>query len=77
MLDVIADPGDGRVPEVAGTCLAALGAQLRSIKEQVLKFGRLIMAWHRQSEIVARRQGGTGWADPRREAYPPPAEDRR
>ena len=29
LLDVIADPDDERLPEVARACLAALGAQLR------------------------------------------------
>jgi len=50
LLYVIADPDDGRVPEIARACLAALGAQLRRIKEQVLEFDRMIMAWHRSNE---------------------------
>jgi transposase len=28
-------------------CLAALGAQLRMLKAQILEFDRRIMAWHR------------------------------
>jgi transposase len=54
LLDVVADPSDKRVPEVARTCLAALGAQLRKLKEQILEFDRMIMAWHRSNE--ARRR---------------------
>jgi transposase len=47
LLRVVADPGDKRVSEVARACLAALGAQLLSLKEQILEFDRMIMAWHR------------------------------
>ena len=32
LLEVVADVGDSRVPEVARACLAALGAQLRSVE---------------------------------------------
>src|SRR5271166_5563088 len=32
LLDVVADRSDKRVPEIARTCLIALGAQLRSLK---------------------------------------------
>jgi len=42
------------VPEIARACLAALGAQLRRIKEQVLEFDRMIMAWHRSNETSQR-----------------------
>ena len=54
LLEVIADPNDKRVPEVARACLAALGAQLRRCKEQILEFDRMIMAWHR-SNATSRR----------------------
>src|SRR6202163_3297707 len=54
LLDVVADPSDKRVPETARTCLAALGAQLRRLKEQILEFDRMIMAWHRSSEMSLR-----------------------
>ncbi len=54
LLDVVADPSDKRVPEVARTCLAALGAQLRRLKEQILEFDRTIMAWHRSNEASRR-----------------------
>ena len=46
----MADPSDKRVPEVARACLAALGAQLRDLKERILQFDRMINAWHRSNE---------------------------
>jgi transposase len=54
LLDVVADPSDKRVPEVARMCLAALGAQLRRLKQQILEFDRLIMTWHRSNEASRR-----------------------
>jgi transposase len=54
LLDVVADPSDKRVPEVARACLAALGTQLRRLKEQILEFDRIIMAWHRSNEASMR-----------------------
>src|SRR5881396_2767860 len=36
LLEVVADVSDNRVPEVARACLAALGAQLRRLKDQIL-----------------------------------------
>ena len=54
LLDVIADPNDDRVPEVARECLAALGRQLHMLKAQVLEFDRHIMAWHRSNETSKR-----------------------
>ena len=54
LLDVVADPDDDRVPEVARECLAALGAQLRMLKAQVLEFDRRIIAWHRSNETSKR-----------------------
>src|SRR6202163_3914793 len=50
LLNVVADPNDRRVPEIARACLSALRAQLRSLKEQILEFDRRIMAWHRSNE---------------------------
>ena len=38
----------------ARACLAALGAQLRRLKEQILQFDRLIIAWHRSHEASKR-----------------------
>lgn len=54
LLDVVADQSDKRVPETARTCLIALGAQLRSLKAQILEFDRIIMAWHRSNEASRR-----------------------
>ena len=40
LLNVVADPNDKRVPEIARACLLAFGAQLRRLKEQILEFDR-------------------------------------
>jgi transposase len=49
-----ADASDPRVPEVARACVAALGAQLRMLKAQILEFDRRILAWHRSNETSRR-----------------------
>ena len=49
-----ADANDKRLPEVARACVAALGAQLRMLKAQILEFDRMIRAWHRSSEASRR-----------------------
>ena len=54
LLDVVANPTDKRVPVIARACLAALGAQLRRLKEQILEFDRMIMAWHGSHEASRR-----------------------
>ena len=54
LLHVVADPSDKRVPEVARACLAALGTQLLGLKEQIVEFDRMIMAWHRSNETSKR-----------------------
>ena len=54
LLGVAADSNDRRLPEVARVCVAALGAQLQTLKAQILEFDRLIMAWHRSSEASRR-----------------------
>jgi transposase len=54
LLDVIADRSEKRVPEITRICLIALGAQLRSLKAQILEFDRIIMAWHRSNETSRR-----------------------
>ena len=54
LLGVVADSGDKRLPDVARACVAALGAQLRTLKTQILDFDRLIMAWHRSNETSKR-----------------------
>src|SRR5207237_2818563 len=53
-LGVVADSNDKRLPEVARACVAALGAQLRMLKTQILEFDRRIMAWHRSNEMSKR-----------------------
>src|SRR5262249_17026081 len=54
LLDVAADASDTRLPEAARACLLALGAQLRTLKAQILNFDRQIMAWQRSSEASKR-----------------------
>jgi transposase len=54
LLKVVADARDERVPEIARACLGALGAQLRTLKVQILEFDRRIMAWHRSNETSQR-----------------------
>src|SRR5881394_712751 len=54
LLDVVANSSDKRLPEIARACVAALGSQLRRLKEQILEFDRRIMAWHRSNETSKR-----------------------
>jgi len=54
LLAVVADASDQRVPELARACVAALGAQLRRLKAQILEFDRRILTWHRSNEISRR-----------------------
>jgi transposase len=54
LLDVVADRNDKRVPEVVRACLSALGNELLSLKQQILEFDRMIMAWHRSNETSKR-----------------------
>jgi transposase len=54
LLGIVADLADKRLPEVARTCVAALGAQLRMLKAQILEFDRMIRAWQRSSEVSRR-----------------------
>src|SRR6266581_1055963 len=42
LLAIVMDVNDQRVPGVARACLAALGAQLCRLKEQILEFDRMI-----------------------------------
>ena len=60
LLMVIADPADRRIPEIARACLAALGTQLQRLKEQLLEFDRMIMAWHRSDETSRRLDEAPG-----------------
>jgi transposase len=54
LLGVAADSNDKPLPEVARACVAALGAQLRMLKAQILQFDRMIRAWHRSNEESRR-----------------------
>ena len=54
LLEVAADASDKRLPDIARACVAALGAQLRMLRAQILQFDRMIMAWHRSSEASRR-----------------------
>jgi transposase len=54
LLGVVADANDKRLPEVTRACVAALGAQLRMLKAQILEFDRMINAWHRSSGVSRR-----------------------
>jgi transposase len=54
LLGVVADSNDKRLPEIARTCVSALGAQLQILKAQILEFDRMIMAWYRSSEVSKR-----------------------
>jgi transposase len=54
LLGIVADGHDKRLPEIARACVAALGAQLRMLKAQILQFDRMIIAWHRSSEASKR-----------------------
>ena len=54
LLGVAADSNDKRLPEVARACVAALGAQLLTLKAQILEFDRMIRAWHRSSDASRR-----------------------
>ena len=54
LLSVGADLNDRRLPEVARVCVKALGAQLQTLKAQILEFDRMIRAWHRSNEASRR-----------------------
>ena len=54
LLGVAADESDNRLPDVARACVTALGAQLQTLKTQILQSDRMIMAWHRSSEASRR-----------------------
>jgi transposase len=54
LLEAVANSEDKRIPDVARACVAALGAQLRALKAQILEFDRQIMIWHRSHETSKR-----------------------
>ena len=59
LLSVAADSNDKRLPEVARACVIALGAQLQTLKAQILEFDRMIRAWHRSNETSRRTRRHT------------------
>jgi transposase len=54
LLEIATDANDTRLPQIARTCIVALGAQLRTLKAQILEFDRRITAWHRSNETSKR-----------------------
>jgi transposase len=54
LLNIVADCSDQRLPDVARQCVAALGAQLKILKAQILEFDRQIRAWHRSNATSKR-----------------------
>src|SRR4249920_1309829 len=54
LLGIVADATDPRLPKVTRVCVAAIGAQLRMLKAQILQFDRMINAWHRSNEESRR-----------------------
>lgn len=54
LLDVVANPDDGRVPGIARECLEALGNQLQHLKARIVAFDRHINAWHHSNETSRR-----------------------
>jgi transposase len=54
LLGVVADANDKRLPKIARACVAALGVQLRMLKERILEFDRMIRTWHRSSAMSMR-----------------------
>jgi transposase len=56
LLTVVTDGSDKRLPDVARARIVALGAQLRTLKAQILQFDRRITAWHRSNQ-ASRRLG--------------------
>ena len=54
LLTIVNDRRDGRIPDLARTCLTALRIQLVALKEQILILDRRINAWHRSSETAKR-----------------------
>jgi transposase len=54
LLEIAADANNARLPDIARACIAALAAQLRALKAQILEFDRRITAWHRSNEASKR-----------------------
>ena len=51
--EVVADRNDQRLPDIARACLLHW-ASIARLKKQILKFDRMIMAWHRSNETSRR-----------------------
>jgi hypothetical protein len=54
LLEIATDANDMRPPQIARTCIVALGAQQRTLNAQILEFDRRITAWHRSNETSKR-----------------------
>jgi hypothetical protein len=74
LLAIVTEAKDQRVPELARACIAALGAQLRRLKEKILEFDRRIMAWHRSNATSRRLDELPGRQRPRSQGLPLGAE---
>ena len=57
LLGIVADPKDKRLPDVARACIAALGAQLKILKERILEFDRLAPARPASGSMTFRAWG--------------------
>ena len=55
LLNVVANPNDKRIPEIARAYLLAFGAQLRRLKEQILVYMFVEPAHHRADIVSVRR----------------------
>src|ERR1700757_2894645 len=60
LLNIVADCGDKRLPDVARACIAALGAQLRMLKARILEFDRLIVVGQLERGPLLRPRPGGG-----------------
>ena len=54
LLEMIAEGGDERVPDLAQDCLAVLTMQLDLVTRQIQEADRRILAWHRSNEVSLR-----------------------
>ena len=55
LLNVVANPNDKQIPEIARAYLLAFGAQLRRLKEQILVYMFVEPAHHRADIVSVRR----------------------
>jgi len=54
LLELIAEGGDERVPELARDCLGALATQLDLVTRQIREADSRILVWHRSNEVSLR-----------------------